>query len=284
MKVDARRARESVAMRLRRVDSIPRRRALAALVGGASLVAGGRFAEASSRHWEAGLGPAMPSMTAIATDASVGRIASRVWIHTTLATIGGTSIPANGMLVDRDRDAVLIDTGWEPRQTAAILAWSAARGKPVAIALVTNFERDRIGGIAALEAASIPVNANPLTIGLAMEHGYDAPEPLPGVDVSAQRFAEIGEAFFPGAGPTRDNLTFALPERGIVFGGALVRSIAAPTLGNVDDAVLADWDASVRALAARYRNATIVVPGRGKLGGDPIGHTLSLLAASGHGP
>ena len=211
------------------------------------------------------------------------RIAPHVWVHTTLSTIAGEIVPANGMLVERERDAVLVDTGWEPRQTSALLAWSSARGKPVAAALVTHFHADRIGGIAALDAVSIPISANPLTIGLAMEHGYDAPDPLVGVDAGPQRFAEIGEAFFPGAGHTRDNLTLALADRTILFGGCLIRSIAAPTLGNVEDAVLADWDASLRALQMRYRSATIVVPGHGKIGGDPIGHTLNLLAASGHG-
>ena len=111
---------------------------------------------------------------------------------------------------------------------------------------------------------------------------YAEPSPLVGVDAAPQRFADIGEAFFPGAGHTRDNLTLALGDR-IVFGGCLIRSIAATSLGNIDDAVLADYDASVRALQARYRSAAVVVPGHGKLGGDPIGHTLNLIAASGHG-
>ena len=262
---------------------VRRRDAVAALATGLTFAAFGGVAGAAPRRYAAGLGPALPNMSAIASDVSVARIAPHVWVHTTLSTIAGEIVPANGMLVERERDAVLVDTGWEPRQTSALLAWSSARGKPVAAALVTHFHADRIGGIAALDAVSIPISANPLTIGLAMEHGYDAPDPLVGVDAGPQRFAEIGEAFFPGAGHTRDNLTLALADRTILFGGCLIRSIAAPTLGNVEDAVLADWDASLRALQMRYRSATIVVPGHGKIGGDPIGHTLNLLAASGHG-
>jgi metallo-beta-lactamase class B len=264
-------------------STIARREACALIVGGAALgaVAG---ASGAAERWEPGLAPAVPRMLEIGGDVSVARLASRVWVHTSLANLSGTVVPANGLLVERERDAVLIDTGWTPKQTAALMSWTAARGKPLALALVTHFHGDRLGGIATLEAASIPVSGNPLTVGLAMEHGYDPPDPLVGVDSAPQRFADIGEAFFPGAGHTRDNLTFALPEYGIVFGGCLVRTIAAPTLGNLDDAVLADWYASLRAVQTRYRSATIVVPGHGKIGGDPVGHTLNLLAASGHGP
>jgi metallo-beta-lactamase class B len=262
---------------------IARRDACALLAGGAALVAAPGISGAVER-WEPGLAPAVLQMLGIGNDVSVARIASHVWVHTTVANLGGTLMPANGLLVERERDAVLVDTGWTPRQTSTLMSWSAARGKPIAAALVTHFHADRLGGISALEAASIPVSGNPLTVGLAMEHGYDPPDPLVGVDAAPQRFADIGEAFFPGAGHTRDNLTFGLSEYGIVFGGCLVRTIAAPTLGNLDDAVLADWYASLRAVQARYRSASIVVPGHGKIGGDPIGHTLNLLAASGHGP
>jgi metallo-beta-lactamase class B len=264
-------------------STIARKDACALLAGGAALVAGAGASGAVER-WEPGLAPAVPRMLDIGSDVSVARLASRVWVHTTVANLSGTLMPANGLLVERERDAVLIDTGWTPRQTAALMSWTAARGKPIALALVTHFHGDRLGGMSALEAASIPVSGNPLTVGLAMEHGYDPPDPLVGVDAAPQRFADVGEAFFPGAGHTRDNLTFALAEYGIVFGGCLVRTIAAPTLGNLDDAVLADWYASLRAVQTRYRSATIVVPGHGKIGGDPIGHTLNLLAASGHGP
>jgi metallo-beta-lactamase class B len=265
------------------MSTIARKDACALIAGGAALVAASRASGAVDR-WEPGLAPALPRMLGIGSDVSVARIAPHVWVHTTVANLGETLMPANGLLVERERDAVLIDTGWTPRQTALLLAWTAARGKPIAAALVTHFHADRLGGVSTLEAASVPVSGNPLTVGLAMEHGYDPPDPLVGVDAAPQRFAEVGEAFFPGAGHTRDNLTFALPEYGIVFGGCLVRTIAAPSLGNVDDAVLADWYASLRAVQTRYRSATIVVPGHGKIGGDPIGHTLNLLAASGHGP
>jgi metallo-beta-lactamase class B len=265
------------------MSTFVRKDACALLAGGAALVAAAG-ASAAIERWEPGLALAVPRMHGIGSDVSVARIAARVWVHTTVANLSGTLMPANGLLVERDRDAVLIDTGWTPRQTSAIMSWSAARGKPVAAALVTHFHADRLGGISALEAASVPVSGNPLTVGLAMEHGNDPPDPLVGVDAAPQRFADVGEAFFPGAGHTRDNLTFALPQSGIVFGGCLVRTIAAPSLGNLDDAVLADWYASLRAVQMRYRNATVVVPGHGKIGGDPIGHTLNLLAASGHGP
>jgi glyoxylase-like metal-dependent hydrolase (beta-lactamase superfamily II) len=86
------------------------------------------------------------------------------------------------------------------------------------------------------------------------------------------------EVFAPGAGHTRDNAVVWLAEQRILFGGCMVKSVTAPDLGYVADAVVADWPVSVRRARDRYSEARIVVPGHGTIHGDSIGATLGLLA------
>jgi len=57
----------------------------------------------------------------------------------------------------------------------------------------------------------------------------------------------------------------------------LLKSVTSPDLGNLADAVVADWAGSTQRVRARYSTSKITVPGHGTISGDPVGHTLALL-------
>ncbi len=65
-----------------------------------------------------------------------------------------------------------------------------------------------------------------------------------------------------------------------MFGGCLVKSMAAADLGFTGDADLAAWPAAIRGVRARYSDP-VIVPGHGPvdLSGQAYQHTLDLLAA-----
>jgi glyoxylase-like metal-dependent hydrolase (beta-lactamase superfamily II) len=219
------------------------------------------------------------SMSRIAPTVWVGRIAEGLFLYTTTALIdGGIYYPANGLILERDEDAVLIDTTYGPEQAKTLLAWCARHARPISLAIATHFHNDRTGGIPALRDAGIRTWAHPLTCELARRRGLPVPEPIDAFSGDHHDMGPYLQLYAPGPAHTRDNIVAWLPRQQNLFGGCMIKSTNSPSLGNVADAVLRDWPASVRRVRARYHAAKCVVPGHGAIAGDPIATTLSLLA------
>ena len=71
-----------------------------------------------------------------------------------------------------------------------------------------------------------------------------------------------------------------LPDVEVLFGGCLVRSSSATTLGYTAEADIESWPATIEALLTRYGHARLIVPGHGRPGGEELlQHTLALLNA-----
>jgi metallo-beta-lactamase class B len=212
----------------------------------------------------------------------VSRLAPGLWLHTTTAIIaegGGVYFPANGLILESNHGSLLIDTGYLPEHANVLLKWSKqVLRRPITQAVATHFHRDRTGGIPALQAAGIPTVAHPLTCELARSRGAAVPTTAADFVQNTARLSEECELFFPGAGHTRDNIVVWLPRQHVLFGGCLLKSVTSPDLGNLADAVVADWAGSAQRVRARYPARRITIPGHGMISGDPIGHTLTLLA------
>jgi glyoxylase-like metal-dependent hydrolase (beta-lactamase superfamily II) len=219
-------------------------------------------------------------MNRIGPSVWVARLAPDLWLHTTTAITGeGISFPANGLILEGGHGSVLIDTGYLPEQAELLLKWSMRTlRRPISQAVATHFHRDRTGGIPALQAVGIPTLAHPLTCELARSHGNAVPtESLDFVQDTARLSGQC-ELFFPGAGHTRDNVVAWLPRHQVLFGGCILKSDTSADLGNLADAVVADWAGSAQRLSVRYPSRRNTIPGHGSISGDPIGHTLALLA------
>lgn len=224
------------------------------------------------------------TMKRISQTVWVSRLTPGLWLHTTSALIAegeGVYFPANGLILERDNGSLLIDTGYVPEHAQSLLRWSQqSLRSPIRQAVATHFHRDRTGGIPALQAAGIPTVAHPLTLELARSHGAEVPTAAADFVQSAARLAADCELYFPGAGHTRDNIVVWLPHHRVLFGGCLLKSVTSADLGNLADAVLADWAGSVQRVQTRYPTAKIVIPGHGVTSGNPVAHTLALLAES----
>jgi metallo-beta-lactamase class B len=82
---------------------------------------------------------------------------------------------------------------------------------------------------------------------------------------------------YPGIGHTTDNVVAWLPKQKILFGGCLVKSLDAQSLGNTSDGDLMAFPVTLKKIKAAYQNAKIVVPGHGDWGGlELVDHTLRL--------
>jgi metallo-beta-lactamase class B len=221
--------------------------------------------------------------TRLSDDVQVTRVAPGLWMHVTWAPLAdGTLYPANGMLLETADGSVLFDTGWNDAQTRALLAWAQRDlHRPVRRAYVTHAHNDRIGGVAALRRAGVPVAGLARTGEIARAQGVAAPDALPGLDAAPVREGGY-ELFYPGPGHAPDNVVVWFPEQRVLFGGCLVKADTATTVGNVADADVPNWPRAVARVRQSYPAARLVVPGHGAPSGPAaLRATEALIATKG---
>jgi glyoxylase-like metal-dependent hydrolase (beta-lactamase superfamily II) len=195
----------------------------------------------------------------------------------------------------RDGSLVICSSPYDTTATRALVHYLRARFSPTRIvAINTHFHVDGTGGNEAYAAEGVETYASEHTAALQAERGSAGPEGMAryveAADpelaqrvrttkvVRAQRifpesvgltlkFAdESVRVIFAGGGHSPDNVVVHFPERGVLFGGCMVR--AHPGLGNTADADLAHW--AMTAEAAGDLGARIVVPGHGDPGGAEL--------------
>jgi metallo-beta-lactamase class B len=211
----------------------------------------------------------------LAEDVRVRRLAPGVWLHVTLAGAEWGRTPANGLLFEEEASSLLVETGWSVRQARVLLDWAReALHRPVRAAVVTHFHMDRIGGVPELAARGVPVFAREDTARLAAGQGH----PIVIQRLEDEQAWGPLTLFFPGAGHTRDNLVVWHPDSGLLYGGCFVKDASARDLGNVEDADVAAWPASLERVRARFPDARTVLPGHHQPGGpELLTHTRALL-------
>lgn len=207
----------------------------------------------------------------------------RVYVHTTYGIYQNAAVPSNGLVIRTNDGIVLVDTGWDSDgntdNTRRVLRWVAdSLRQPVRLCIVTHAHDDRVGGISELRRAGIRVISTPLTARKAAEQGHQAPEGILPPDTTLTVGGEPIRCYFPGEGHTSDNIVVWLPKQRVLHGGCFVKSVAAFGLGNIADANLNEWAASIRRVADRFGAARTVVPGHDEwTDGRALQHTLRLL-------
>ena len=224
---------------------------------------------------------AQPDMKAIAPDVWVAKLADGTWVFSFTHQMddGKTVFPANGLAVDTADGAVLVDPGWEPAQTEAILKWARAALKhPVKSAISTHAHADRSAGIGVLAKHGIPSYGLARTAEILKAQHQPPVKPIPHLEDRPWTGPGKIEVRYPGPGHAPDNLVVWIPSAKILYGGCLVKSVTANGLGNLEDADVKAWPAAIKTLQHAYPDAAIVIPGHGTLKGDSLAHTLELLA------
>jgi metallo-beta-lactamase class B len=220
------------------------------------------------------------SMTVLATevpDLRTEPLAEGVYLHQSFhQTQSFGLVSANGLVVVDGELAYLIDTPWSQADTEQLAAWIHEQGWQLAGSLSTHSHDDRAGGIGWLNLQAIPTHALALTNDILEANGKATATQA----FTGPAFSWVPgtlEVFYPGGGHTVDNITVWLPRQRLLFGGCLIRSLGARSLGYTGEARLDDWAGSVETLQHRYPDALTVVPGHGKPGGPGLlSHTVAL--------
>lgn len=263
-------------MRIRFIAALFAAAALAAPLS--AVTADTHSATRAMRHWS-------PS-----EEVDVDEVAEGVFVVNHRVPVPSNSLVAFGSM----GSCLIVDTPWTEQATQTEIDWITATMGPLppTQAVSTHFHLDRIGGNALLKRLGIPIFGSQMTCDILAAAGnmqkdmsgagvaVTPPDRLfdPAAGLTLDLDGEEVIVFFPGGGHTKDNVVVYLPKRGVLFGGCLVKSMAATDKGNVADADLVHWADSVRAVKARFPGVKVVVPGHGASGGpELLDHTIELV-------
>jgi glyoxylase-like metal-dependent hydrolase (beta-lactamase superfamily II) len=204
---------------------------------------------------------------------------SGVYVHKSFDRLGSGWFPSNGLVVLTADSAVLIDSGWGNKATKEIVRLVERQlHRHVAACISTHFHADRTGGVPWLKQHGVRTYATARTRELAQARGEGVPALALGTDTAITIDGTTLRFWHPGGGHTPDNSVVWLPRQRVLFGGCLVKSTEANNLGNLADADMAAYPATIRAVQHHFPEARIVVPGHQAWGGlELLAHTLMLL-------
>ena len=213
------------------------------------------------------------------------QIAQNVWQYTSYLDLPGFgAVPSNGLIVIRDRDALLVDTAWTDEQTKHILDYASSKlQRPITAAVLTHAHQDKMGGVGALHAMDVATYAHPLSNRIAPEKDLVPARHSLSFDDRGWTSGETADAlsplriYYPGPGHTDDNITVAVNGTSIAFGGCLIKGSKAETLGNLAEADVDYYATSVANFAAAFPRAETIVMSHSDVDNrDAISRTLKL--------
>lgn len=203
-------------------------------------------------------------------------------------------------------DIVWVDTPCTDEATRQVHRWLVQTfTDPNIIQINTGFHNDNLGGNGYLIAQGIPCYGSDLTPKLIAERWEQTKKmalsyyaqagdkvreaflnqklvppnrlyPL-ARGLALRAGAESVEVFFPGPSHTPDNVVVCFRNKRILFGGCMIKALAARTPGFTGDADVIVWPVSVQRVADRFPDTRIVIPGHGAPGDlTLLRHTIQI--------
>jgi len=188
-------------------------------------------------------------------------------------------IPCNGLVYITSGKAYIMDTPVNDELTLGLLTWLQDNMKiMVAGVIVNHWHVDCMGGLNQVHKSGIKSYSHELTCEIAASKDL----PVPEISFKDSLIITAGEkeiiCRYYGGGHTIDNIVVWIPEDKVLFGGCMVKSMSARTLGNTRDADIESWPVTIEKILSRFSKAEIVIPGHGSHGGtELLTHTLNLL-------
>ncbi|OON69769.1 subclass B1 metallo-beta-lactamase [Hymenobacter sp. CRA2] len=210
---------------------------------------------------------------------TVTQVAPNVFVHTSfLATDTYGKVPCNGMIVRSGQQTVIFDTPANNPESEELINWiSNELHCQIKAVVPTHFHDDCVGGLPAFARHRIPSYANAQTIAYARQRQANVPQH----GFRNRRTLKVGRAkvyaTFFGEGHTRDNIVGYFPDEQVLFGGCLVKELNA-TKGNLADANVQAWPATVQQVKQAYPQVQVVIPGHGQVGDQSLlDYTIRLF-------
>lgn len=212
-------------------------------------------------------------------DLAIFTISDNLRVYRSYFDLGSQRLHANGMLMIGPDRITIIDAPWTASAAYELLDWldSNFPGKSKRL-VITHAHDDRMGSIDAFAERMIPIYSQRNTAEIARRKGWTTPNFVFDDSLPLRAGEQAIELYYPGPAHTLDNIIAWFPDDKVLFGGCMVKSRHAETLGFTGDASEGSWPLALRRALARYPETQQVIPGHG-LPGDTelLTHTLELL-------
>ena len=203
-----------------------------------------------------------------------------IFIHVSMHQSGQYGrFSSNGLIIIKNGKAVMVDTPMDNEKTERLTKYIMdSLNVKLTTLIIGHFHADCMGGLEYLKRIGVNSIANSKTI----EKCKEIDLPVPSIAFTETKNfdfnGEIIECGFFGAGHSFDNITVWIPNKKILFGGCLIKSLSSRSLGNLADAVVSDWDLTVQNIMKEYPDIKTVIPGHGSYGGSELlTHTIELV-------
>lgn len=215
-------------------------------------------------------------------DVRFEELAPGVWRDISYDSVSGLGpYPANGLVAFTKNGVLVVDPGWTPTHGKNISKWIRERAGNAPLTVIpTHFHYDRVGGLPGIPRRK---GNHILVFDKTVELLKDDAKKLPVFETfNGEKTITLGsetyDVFYPGPGHTTDNIVIYCRSSRVLFGGCFVKSLDSSGLGNVADADVERWSASIDAVFKRFPDIKVVVPGHGDPGGvELLTHTQELL-------
>lgn len=212
-------------------------------------------------------------------DLKITPLSGDFYIFTTYKDLNGSLFPSNGMYLVTDDGVALFDTPWDTTQFQPLLDSIQKRhSKEVKLCISTHYHDDRTAGLEYYKEQGIKTYSSKLTYDLCSEFNEKQAEFYFVNDTTFNFGGYKIETYFPGEGHTKDNIVIWIESERILYGGCLVKSTENEGLGNVADANLNEWGATIKKVISKFHKPKYVIPGHfGWKSNKGLKHTLKLL-------
>ena len=208
----------------------------------------------------------------------ISHLTGDFYVFTTYNLYKGTRIPANGMYLVTNAGVVLFDSPWDTTQFQPLIDSVRNRHKRnIILCIATHFHEDRTGGLEYYRQKGVQTYTTRLTDELSTKRGMKRAEHLINEDTLFTIGQYSFQTYFPGHGHAPDNIVIWFEKEKILYGGCLIKSAEDRDLGNLGDASVKDYAATIKNVQAKCKKPRYIITGHNDWTNiNSLEHTLKL--------
>jgi metallo-beta-lactamase class B len=209
----------------------------------------------------------------------ISHLTGDFYIYTTYGIYKRVPVPANSMYMITSKGVVLFDTPWDSTTFQPLLDSIQIRHhKEVILCIATHFHEDRTAGLEFYRKKGIRTYTTVKTDSLSAKHDEKRAEFLIYKDTVFAIGQHLFRTYYGGWGHTPDNIVIWFDKEKILYGGCAVKSVEAEDLGNLSDANVKEWEATIRKIMDQFKNPNYIIPGHNDWKSrEALTHTLKLI-------
>lgn len=217
----------------------------------------------------------------VSKDIELVQLSKNVYVHISVTKLGKFGmVSSNGMLLISGNKAFLFDSPASNKQTKKLATWITRNLHSKIVGFVPNHSHDDcMGGLDYLHHIGVKSYASNRTIAIAQKENLPIPKQGFKDSLTLTLNDQLIKCYFVGEAHSKDNIVVWLPKEKILFPGCMVKELSCFKMGNIEESNLDEWPTTIDQLINKFKDAKIVIPGHGKVGGvDLLEHTKELTS------